>query len=183
MTRDTWEFGPGNGTVTVHTDVTGPAARTGHRLTIDMEQWSAELTVADGVPVGVAASIDVESLRVVSGEGGVTPLTGPEKAIARGNALKSLNASKAHTITYDATSITATENGFRLDGTLTINNNEHPHPLDVEVSGPDDARQANIETVVSHREFGLKPYSMMMGALKVVDDVRVVITVDLPPAG
>lgn len=177
MTQDSWELGPAEGTLSVHTDVTGPAARTGHRLTIEMREWSATVSRSDGMPTGLSASVVVESLTVVSGEGGVTPLTGPEKSIARGNALKSLNASKAPTITYDAATITATETGYRLDGTLTINGKSRPHPLDVEVAG---AHRASVETVVSQREFGLKPYSMMMGALKVVDEVTVAVDVELP---
>ena len=105
MTQDSWELGPAEGTLSVHTDATGPAARTGHRLTIEMREWSATVSRSDGMPTGLSASVVVESLTVVSGEGGVTPLTGPEKSIARGNALKSLNASKAPTITYDAATI------------------------------------------------------------------------------
>ena len=180
MAQESWQFGPANGTLTLHTGVTGPASRTGHRLTIEMQQWSATVTLSDGVPSDVSASIDVDSLTVVSGEGGVTPLTGPEKSLARSNALKSLNASKSPTITYDAASITTIEAGYRIDGTLSINGKQRQHPLDVEVADADGKRTATIETTVSHRDFGLKPYSMMMGALKVDDDVRVTISVELP---
>ena len=69
MAQESWQFGPANGTLTLHTGVTGPASRTGHRLTIEMQQWSATVTLSDGVPSDVSASIDVDSLTVVSGEG------------------------------------------------------------------------------------------------------------------
>ncbi|EUA68518.1 hypothetical protein I541_5563 [Mycobacteroides abscessus] len=74
-----WTLGPENGTLTLHTGVTGAAARMGHRLTIVMDAWTISVDGPDDQPSAVSLVVDVDSLRVESGEGGLTPLTGPRK--------------------------------------------------------------------------------------------------------
>ena len=180
MSESAWEFSHDDGTVTVYTGVAGRAARTGHRLTIEATRWSGSATVDDDAPDGplptaLTASIEVDSLDVVAGEGGLTPLTGAEKTLARSNALKSLQADKFATITVECTTITKTPSGFRAEATLTICGHSRPHTLDFVVHADGGRRAIRAETTVSHREFGIKPYSLMMGALKVADEVRVVV--------
>ena len=170
-----WVFGQDNGTITLHTDVAGRAARTGHRLTIEIGEWSGQATTRDDEPVAITATIVVGSLRVVSGEGGLTPLTAPEKAVAQSNALKSLHAADHPEITYESSSINATSDGYRAEGTLTINGRSRPHVLDFARSA--DGTTVTASSVVSHGDFDLKPYSLMMGALKVADEVGVDISI------
>ena len=88
MTADVWRFDGSEGQLLVHTGVTGRAAKMGHRLTIAMDTWRATVKWTDGEPADVELTVAVDSLQVVRGEGGVTPLSGPEKALARSNALK-----------------------------------------------------------------------------------------------
>lgn len=177
MADVTWTFSSTGGSIVVHTGVSGRAARTGHRLTIEMAEWSGAATTRDGLPVSAQASIVVDSLRVRSGEGGLTPLTGAEKSVARGNALKSLQHDKFPEIRYQAESFEAAPDGFRAHGTLTIHGRGRPHDLDVRVADHGDARVLTAETTVNQKDFGIKPYSLMMGALKVADEVRVEIEI------
>ena len=106
MSTDTWKLGPDDGTLTIRTGVGGRAARMGHRLTIAMNSWQIDVDWADGAPARVALGVDVDSLTVVTGEGGVTPLSGPEKVVVRSNALKVLDAGKFPRIEYVAEEVT-----------------------------------------------------------------------------
>ncbi|MGC4932177.1 YceI family protein [Gordonia sp. DT30] len=172
MSETTWQLGATDGSVTVYTDVTGPAARTGHRLTIEMTQWSAQVTWAGEEPATVSASIAVDSLQVRAGAGGVTPMSGPERSVARANALKSLKADKFREITYESGSITRSDGGYRVDGTVTIHGRRRECALDLAVDGSPGRWRICTETTLSQSDFGIKPYSLMMGALKVADEVR-----------
>ena len=101
----TWTIGPADGELLLKTDKTGPAAKTGHRLTIGFNDWTGSVDVDDTTPQKVSLAVVVDSMEVLSGEGGLTPMTGAEKAIARSNALKSLKASKSPTITFTTSNV------------------------------------------------------------------------------
>ncbi|MDY6808538.1 MAG: YceI family protein [Actinomycetota bacterium] len=177
MADTNWHLNGSSGSVTVHTGVAGRASRAGHRLTIEMREWSAEVTWEGDEPTGLAATVSVDSLTVVSGAGGLTPMTAAERSVARGNALKSLDADKFGEISYVSHELTATAEGFRADGTLTIHGRSRPWTIDLLVTDTDDRWQIVSETTISQKDFGIRPYSLMMGSLKVADEVRVVVGV------
>lgn len=177
------ELDSGNGALTVRTGVTGKAARTGHRLVIGFDRWSAAVSYPDAAasaedaPSAVRMTVDVESLQVLSGDGGLTPMTTPERGIARLNALKSLQASKFGEITFAADDATAIDGGYRLAGTLTICGTSRPHTVEV----TSDGTVVRGESPVVQTDFGVKPYSLMMGALKVADEVVVALEARVAP--
>jgi polyisoprenoid-binding protein YceI len=110
---------------------------------------------------------------VLSGAGGVTPLTGPEKLIVRSNALKTLNAKKFPTVEFRAQEIKGTGTGYSLRGPLTLHGRTETIEVDVDVADVDGVVQLGARTEVSHKAFGIKPYSMAMGAMKVADLVTI----------
>ncbi|GEE01866.1 hypothetical protein nbrc107696_23120 [Gordonia spumicola] len=169
----TLQFGPDNGDLTITTGVAGKAARTGHRLTIGFTEWSA--TVDGEQPTRVRVVVNVTSLQVRSAEGGLTPMSAPEKLVARANALKSLKADKHPEIVFDGSDVTADGDGYRIAGTLTILGSSTPHTVTV---APSQGRVVG-ETTVRQTDVGVKPYSLMMGALKVADDVTVRLSLGL----
>src|ERR1700735_4553482 len=58
----------------------GLAAQAGHDLTIEAARWSGELTVGDDlVPTGLEIRIDMGSLIVREGSGGLKPVTDRDK--------------------------------------------------------------------------------------------------------
>ncbi|MFM9378607.1 YceI family protein, partial [Gordonia sp. VNK21] len=61
---DTQTVTAGSGELLIRTGVTGKAARTGHRLTIAVTSWQAQVTVDDGHPSAVTRTVDVDSLDV-----------------------------------------------------------------------------------------------------------------------
>ena len=171
----TTTFGPGSGELTLHTGVTGKASRTGHRLTIGFDDWSA--TVDVDAPGAVQVRVRVDSLQVLAGEGGLTPMTPPERAVARANALKSLQAAKHPEIVFTAETAEPDGDGYRFAGRLTVAGTTRDHTVTV---APTGAGTVAGQSVVTHRDHGLKQYSLMMGALKVADEVTVRLALTLP---
>lgn len=158
-----------NGELTLTTGVTGRAAKMGHRLTIVMKSWRIEVDWQEQTPVSATLVVDVESLQVVEGHGGLTPLTSPEKGVARANALKTLDAKRYPTVEFHAETITPVDGGYRLHGPLTIHGVSRPTEVDVTVDGT----RYSCTAEVSQTDFKVKPYSMALGAMKVADVVGV----------
>jgi polyisoprenoid-binding protein YceI len=172
-TTPVWRLDQSDGQLLIRTGVQGRAARMGHRLTIAVHTWQASITWAGDEPAEVALTAEVNSLDVLSGEGGVTPLSGPEKVVARSNALRVLNAKRFARITFESSDIEKTARGYRLTGTVRIRGTARAHTVDVKVAQRDGAWHMSSRTEVCHSDFGIKPYSMLMGAMKVADAVTV----------
>jgi polyisoprenoid-binding protein YceI len=162
-----------DGELTVTTGVTGPAAKMGHRLTIAMTSWQAAVQWVDGAPAQVVMTVDVDSLEVRRGDGGVKGLSGPEKALVRSNALSVFDASRFEHIQFQADDIAPTDGGYQLTGRLTMHGRERRCAVELRVEDLGDTWRMSAQAEVRHSEFGMKPYSMMMGAMKVTDAVTV----------
>ena len=137
------------------------------------ESWRIDVTWQGKTPVAAALVVDVDSLQVLRGEGGVTPLSGPEKAVARGNALKTLDAKSFPTIEFLPDSIESTGEGYRLSGPLSIHGVTRPTTVDVTMTQDGDDWHLTCEATVRQTDFKVKPFSMMMGTMKVDDAVTV----------
>jgi polyisoprenoid-binding protein YceI len=173
MSESSWSLTPADGELHVLTGVAGRAAKMGHRLTIGMRSWQAEVRWSGGKPTGAEVTVDVDSLEVLGGEGGLTPLAGPEKAVARSNALKSLDAKKFPQIRFTADDVAKTADGYRLTGSVEIHGTSRPQGVDVKVDDRGDVLALSARVPLTQSDFGVKPYSLMMGALKVADEVTI----------
>ena len=162
-----------DGELHIITGVAGRAAKMGHRLTIGMRSWQAGVQWSDGQPTGAQVSVDVDSLEVLGGQGGLTPLAGPEKSVARSNALKSLDAKKFPQISFTADDVAKTADGYRLTGAVEIHGTSRPQTVDIKVDDQGDTLALSARVQVTQSDFGVKPYSLMMGALKVADEVTI----------
>ena len=103
-----------------------------------MRSWQATIQWDSREPVGAELTVDVGSLEVVRGEGGLTPLSGPEKILVRRNALRSLDVRRFPRITFVAKTIEKTDDGYRLTGTLTIHGKTRPQVVDVRTDDQGD---------------------------------------------
>lgn len=173
-----WTLDASNGELLLHTGVTGSAARIGHRLTIVIQAWQAIVQWDGDEPVAVSVTVELDSLDVRRGEGGMTPLTGAEKALIRSNALKTLRAKKFPQAHFQSATVSRGVSGYRLVGTLEIGGRTGSQVVDVEVA--EDGESLSGAAVVRHTDYGIKQYSMLMGAMKVADDVRVTLTAAAP---
>ncbi|MGB8020611.1 MAG: YceI family protein [Candidatus Nanopelagicales bacterium] len=171
------ELGPENGTLHLHTGVTGSAAKMGHALTIAVEDWTAVVEVDGDDVTAITASAGLSSIHVLSGKGGVKPITDSDRAKIRGNALGTLHADKHPTATFAASQVTRSGGQLTVVGDLTIAGTARRVSLDVQLSEQPDGVQATCGFVVKQTDFGIKPFSTMMGQLKVADDVRVELAV------
>lgn len=176
MAESSWSLTPADGELHILTGVDGRAAKMGHRLTIGMTSWQASVQWAGDDATSAELTIDVDSISVLSGEGGLTPLTGAEKGVCRSNALKSLDAKKFPQIRFTSTAIAKTADGYRLDGTLEIHGTSHPQSVDLNVADAGDTLELSARVPVKQTDFGVKPFSLMMGALKVADEVTIAFT-------
>ncbi|MCX2929575.1 YceI family protein [Mycobacterium sp. CVI_P3] len=171
MTDAAWRLTAGEGELQILTGVTGPAAKMGHRLTIAFASWRADVQWHGKQPVSAELVVDVDSLQVLKGEGGVTPLSGPEKGVVRANALKALDVKKYPRITFVTEDITKTADGYRLDGTVEIHGTSRPQSVDLAVEDSGGVWTMSASVPVIQTQFGVKPYSLFMGSLKVADEV------------
>jgi polyisoprenoid-binding protein YceI len=141
-----------------------------------MRGWRATVHWSEDGPVSAELTVDVDSLEVVRGDGGLTPLSGPEKILVRGNALRSLNARRFPRISFAAKTIEKTDDGYRLTGTLTIHGKARTQVVDVRADDLGDSWRMSSETAIRQSDFGVRPYSQLLGSLKVADDVTVSFT-------
>ncbi len=153
------------------------AASAGHDLTIEITRWSGELTVGDdGTPTALDARIDMTSLAVREGTGGLKPLTDKDRRDITSNARKVLKADQFPEATFGNAQFDASNGGGTISGTLTLAGQSKP--IRLQVTEKDDGHFHATTTVVQSA-FGIKPYSGFFGALKVRDAVDVEVDVDL----
>jgi len=117
------------------------------------------------------------SLVVREGTGGIKPLSDRDKREIVVTARKVLGADRHPEATFTATDFKPAGGGGEISGTLTLAGRTRPIALRVSESGP-GAYQ--VTTSVVQTEFGIKPYSGFLGALKVRDAVEVQAQVSLP---
>jgi polyisoprenoid-binding protein YceI len=172
------DIGSGTGRITLRTGRSGPAARVGHDLTITFGSWSGRVVVDGEGPrtALVSATVQVESIEIVEGAGGVLPLTAFDRREIRSTALRLLDTARYPEAGFVSTSVVADGAGGTLHGTLTIRGTSAPVAFTVE--DEDDCWHAT--TTVRQSAFGIAPYRAFLGALRLADDVRIDVTTALP---
>ena len=167
-----------NGRITLRTSRDGLAAQAGHDLTIDAARWSGELVLADDLaPASLDVRIDMGALVVRAGSSGIKPLSDKDKREIAVTARKVLTSDRYPEARFAATSFDAGPAGTGvIAGTLSLAGQSRPVRLDVSQSEPGHYRAT---TTVRQTDFGIKPYSGFLGALKVADPVQVEVELDL----
>jgi polyisoprenoid-binding protein YceI len=84
-----------------------------------------------------------------------------------------LDADRFPQIRFQASDIDTVDDGHRLTGTLEIHGVTRECAIDLHVEDLGDAWRMSCRADVRQSEFGIKPYSMLMGSMKVVDTVAV----------
>jgi polyisoprenoid-binding protein YceI len=172
------QLGNERGRIVLHTFRDGLAAQAGHDLIIEVVRWSGELTVnEDQSPAGLELRIDLGSLIVREGTGGIKPLTDRDRREIAVNARKTLRSDRYPEVTFSAGKFEPDSGGGgTITGTLTLAGQARPLRLRVTETGQD--RYHGTASVVQS-EYGIKPYTGFFGALRVRDAVDVDIDVDL----
>jgi polyisoprenoid-binding protein YceI len=171
-----YTLGPDRGRLLLRTYRVGLASKVGHDLVLEFSRWSATVEVPAGDPAGTRldAAVDLGSLRVLEGTGGVKPLTDGDKREIVGTAAKVLGTGSATFTTEQAEPAAGT-----VTGRLTLNGVTAPLELTVTRDGQGRYRARGGVTQTRHR---IKPYSAFLGALKLRDEVELDIEAELEPA-
>jgi polyisoprenoid-binding protein YceI len=159
----------------VKTGRSGAAAKAGHDLVLEVTSWEATLDVGDAPSLQLSA--DPTSLKVVEGRGGMQALDDDGKA----DILKSIDKDvlKKKAIQFRSTSVNESDGGLAVNGELELAGKTAPLQFDVRV-GDDGALSGSAN--VKQTNWGMKPYSALFGALKVNDEVEVVVDGKVPTA-
>ena len=176
------QLGPDRGRIILRTFRDGLAAQAGHDLTIEATRWSGVLEVNDDLsPAGLDVSIDMGALVVRDGTGGVKPLTDRDRREIAVTARKVLASDRHPEAGFAAVGFEpAAGGGGEISGTLTIRGQSRP--LRVKVTQTGDG-QYHAEAKVVQSDYGIKPYTAFLGALRVRDAVEIAADVGLsdPP--
>ena len=167
----TYKLGPDNASLHVETGRSGAAAKAGHDLIIDVQSWEATLEVGDNSSLQLSA--DPTSLHVREGKGGLQALGDDDKADIRKTIDKDVLQKKA--ISFSSSSVEETGSGLKVSGELEMGGKTNAITFDLSES---DGTLSG-DTTVKQSDWKIKPYSALFGALKVNDEVKVVVEAKL----
>jgi polyisoprenoid-binding protein YceI len=150
----------------------------GHDLVIDVTSWEATLEVGDDPgQIGLNLNADAGSLRVHEGTGGVQELGDEDKTEIQQTIDDEVL--KGQPIEFRSTEVEATEGGRRLRVRGDLQMAGNGHPVEFELGVGSDGKITGGATL-KQTDWGIKPYSGLFGALKVADEVEVVVEASPP---
>jgi len=157
----THTIGPSNGSLKVKTGKEGAAAKMGHDLVLVVNSWEA--TVEGGDSPSIKLTADPSSVEVESGSGGAKPLGDKDKKDIK----KSIDGKVLGSSQISFTSSEVSDS--QATGDLSIAGSSSQVTIPISVSGD----KISGSHTLSQKDFGIKQFSAMMGALKVKDQVTV----------
>jgi polyisoprenoid-binding protein YceI len=139
----------------------------GHDITLQVTTLSMEVGDDDAI----TADFDASSLRVTT-----EAVSASDRKKIERNAEETIEARRYPKIEFRSVSVVRDGDRARIEGDLTL----HGVTAPISVEARDDGRRWNAKIVLDQRKFGIKPFSAMLGALKVKPEVEVHITVPHP---
>jgi polyisoprenoid-binding protein YceI len=181
VAKGTHNIGPQDGKVLVNVWKDGVAAKMGHDLTLEATSWSgkADINPDDPSASSVQVTIDPSSLEVTQAAGGASALSQSDKQKILDGLNKTLNTNRHSEITFESTAVSGNPPQLSLKGDLSIAGQTKPVTLNLNV---DDSGHVTGKTSFAQTQFGIKPFSAMLGALKIKDNVDISVDVQLPTA-
>jgi polyisoprenoid-binding protein YceI len=163
--------------LTVWTYKEGLLSKVAHDLCIRATEWRAHATL-EAARVSVEVVVPVRGLRVQGQvkDGQVTPLRDKDHREIEGNlsGRDVLDAARFPEVRYTGgLALPAGDGRARVEGQLTLHGSTQPLALDVEVRELADRWVVTGEVRLRQTTFGVKPYSAMLGTLRVQDELRV----------
>jgi hypothetical protein len=146
--------------------VDGMASSFGHDATLKVTSLSVDIGEDDGI----TADFDPGSLRVIN------DISDSNRKDIERNAEKTLEPRKYPKIQFRSVSVVRDGDRARIEGDLTL----HGVTQQISLDAHDDGKSWNATVVLDQRKFGIKPFSAMLGALKIKPNVEVNIAVPHP---
>jgi polyisoprenoid-binding protein YceI len=154
----------------------GLLAKFSHELKVRVTHFSLDI---DPVAAKITAEFDPSSLEVVNAvqDGAEDPKAlsdSHKERIARQIRKKVLETGWHSKITFNSTKVARrTDGGYSITGDLTLHGTTRPISVETRVEG---GRQL-AEVKLNQPDFGVVPYRVLMGALKVKPEVRVRVSI------
>ncbi|MGB8221650.1 MAG: YceI family protein [Polyangiales bacterium] len=153
----------------------GLLARLAHDLKLQVERFSIEV---DDSTQQIKACFDPSSIQVVcaqvDGRDDVATLSKGDKKKIYDNVTKDvLRVRKYPEIRFNSTHVVKRGEGFAIEGTLQM----HGHSRTVQSSIRADGDRWRTELTIHQPDFGIKPFTAALGALKVKPDVIIQLNV------
>ena len=165
-------LGPDNASLQVRTYREGVAAKVGHDLILDVTRWEATVDVPGST---VELSADPESLEVREGLRGVKTLTDQDRVEIRRNVDEKVLQRRP--IVFRSSAARLAEGRFVVEGELTMAGRTRPLTVSLDVG---EGARVSGTIALRQSDWGIKPYRGLMGALKVRDEVEIVVEARLP---
>jgi polyisoprenoid-binding protein YceI len=179
-----YRTGPEYGRLEVHTSRAGLGSRAGHDLVLEAKAWQATLHVgADEAAHRAELRVQADSLEVVEGHGGIKPLTDRDRAdIAKTMREKVLDTGRYPNFEFHSTAVRGSAPAVSAEGELTIRGVSRPVTVQGSVEERPDGVWLTANARVVQSEWGIKPYTALLGALKVADTVDIAVQARLVAA-
>ncbi len=177
----THSLGPQTGKITVNVYRDGVAARMGHNLVFEATKWSGKAEVDADHPAAsrIELTIDPRSLEIIAATGGIKPLGDKDRADIKKNINdKILMTSRNPEITFRSTEVSGTGPDIKVKGDLTLAGKSQPVNLNVRID--ESSGRASGKTTIQQSSFGIKPFSALLGALKIKDSVDIRFDIKIP---
>jgi polyisoprenoid-binding protein YceI len=168
----THKVGPSNGSLKVKTGKEGAASKAGHDLVIGFSSWEA--TVEGGDSPSISLTADPGSAEVLEGSGGAKPLTDDDKADIKKSITDKVLGSDQ--ITFTSSSVEDNGGQITAKGDLSIAGQSNSVSMPLSASGG----KLSGSLKISQKDYGIKQFKALMGALKVKDQVEIVIEGEVP---
>jgi polyisoprenoid-binding protein YceI len=169
----------------VYTFKEGLLSPVAHDLQLRVERFTVDVEARDG-GFTVDARFDARSLRVVTAMAHGQPREGAlgeadRRKIEHTIVDEVLDAARHPEVHFRSTKIARAGAGYRVDGELTLA--ARTRAISALTRPSTGAVPGQTAEVVLHQpDFGIRPYSAMLGTLKIRPDVRVRITLPEPGA-
>jgi YceI-like domain len=175
----TTRFDASNSECFVFTEKAGLLSAAAHDLKLRVERF--EIEVERGA---VKARFDASSLRVVcamsAGREDLGALSERDRRDIEGTIARTVLDAPGHPfISFQSSAVAADGAGYRTEGVLSIRGRAR----NFGVAARREGDRAVVEARIHQPEFGIKPYTAMLGALKVKPDVLVRLVLPWPEGG
>lgn len=171
-------LGPENASIHLKTYRQGMAAKAGHDLVMEVTRWDGALAVTEGgAQSTVALTADPGSLEVREALHGVKPLSDKDRADIKKNTHEKVLRGAPIRFRSSAIEASGEDGQVAVTGELEIAGETRPICFGLSIQ-PDGAIEGGV--TVTQSEWGIKPYSALMGTLKVRDAIDVVFAAKLP---
>lgn len=170
-------FGPETAQVVVRTYAEGMLSPLAHDLKLQVTAFQVTVGRASDGALTVEGHFDAASLRVVAvmdgeREHASAPSKRDRKTIEKNLVKDVLNTRRHPEVVFQSTRVEVGNEGGEVTGQLSLMGRTRPVTVTVTRAGRDYVGRARLH----QPDFGIKPYSAMMGTLKVKPDVDVIVT-------